>query len=125
MDNMKTAPLIPPQTEFSKRLKNVRLQMKERGLDVLVIFSSPGSLRFGQRGHVMYMSGYEPYFGDTMMVLLQDEKFDALLDIGDSHYFPSDCTWIKNIAQPRDQVDIVSQYINLSRAQDICLHRQN
>ncbi len=111
MDNMKTTPPIPPQTEFSKRLKNVRLQMKERGLDVLVIFSSPGSLRFGQRGHVMYMSGYEPYFGDTMMVLLQDEKFDALLEIGDAHYFPSDCTWIKNITQPRDHVDIVSQYI--------------
>jgi len=111
MDNMKTAPLIPPQTEFSKRLKNVRLQMKERGLDVLVIFSSPGSLRFGQRGHVMYMSGYEPYFGDTMMVLPKDEQFDALLEIGDAHYFPSDCTWIKNIAQPIDRVDTVKQYL--------------
>jgi len=111
MDNMKTAPPIPPQTEFSKRLKNVRLQMKERGLDVLVISSSPGSLRFGQRGHVMYMSGYEPYFGDTMMVLPQDEKFDALLEIGDAHYFPSDCTWIRNIAQPIDRVDTVKQYL--------------
>lgn len=111
MANMKTAPPIPPQTEFSKRLKNVRLQMKERGLDMLVIFSSPGSLRFGQRGHVMYMSGYEPYFGDTMMVLPQDEKFDALLEIDEAQYFASDCTWVKNIRLSIDHVDTVKQYL--------------
>jgi len=111
MANMKIAPPIPPQTEFSKRLKNVRVQMKERGFDVLVIFSSPGSLRFGQRGHVMYLSGYEPYFGDTMMVLPQDEKFDALLEIDEAIYFPSDCTWVKNIKLSRDHVDTVKQYL--------------
>jgi len=111
MDNMKTARPIPPQVEFSKRLESVRMQMKERGLDVLVIFSGPGSLRFGQRGHVMYMSGYEPYFGDTMMVLPQDEKFDALLEIDEAQHFASDCTWIKNIKLSIDHVDTVKQYL--------------
>ena len=108
---METTRPVAPQTEFSKRLKNVRLQMKERELDVLVIYSGPGSIRFGQRGHVMYMSGYEPYFGDTMMVLPQDEKFDALLEIDEAQHFPSDCTWIKDVRLSIDHVSTVKQYL--------------
>ena len=65
----------PPQNEFSRRLLNIRSRMNERAIDILVIYSGPGSLRFGQRGHVMYVSGYEPYFGDTMVILPQDERF--------------------------------------------------
>lgn len=78
---------MTPQNEFSRRLKNVRAKMKDRGLDVLVIYSAPGSIRFGQRGHVMYISGYEPYFGNTMVVLPCDENLSPLLEIGAADYF--------------------------------------
>jgi len=57
--NVTTRP-IPPEGESLKRLKNVRKQMEKRGFDALIIYSGPGSLRFGQRGHVMYMSTTNP-----------------------------------------------------------------
>lgn len=108
---MKITPPIPPQAEFSKRLKNVRAQMKKQQLDILVIYSGPGSLRFGQKGHVMYISGYEPYFGDTMVILPQNEEFEPLLEIGEAQHFPSDCTWIKNIKPSINHVDTVKEYL--------------
>jgi hypothetical protein len=43
---------MPPEEEFARRLKNVRNKMEEKGIDVLVVYSGPGSIRFGQRGHV-------------------------------------------------------------------------
>ena len=60
---------MTPRSEFDRRLKAIRDRMEARNLDLLLIYSTPGSLRFGQRGHVMYVSGYEPYFGDTMLLL--------------------------------------------------------
>jgi Xaa-Pro aminopeptidase len=101
---------MPPQDEFLRRLKNVRKQMEKRGFDALVIYSSQGSLRFGQRGHVMYMSNYEPYFGDTMMVLPQDEKSGALLNTT-SGYQPLDCTWVEEIELSANFVDNVKEYL--------------
>ena len=108
--NTTTRP-IPPEEEFSRRLKNVRKQMEKRGFDALVIYSGPGSLRFGQRGHVMYMSNYEPYFGDTMMVLPQDEKSGALLEIDEAAHFASDCTWIEEIELSSNHVDTAREYL--------------
>jgi len=35
--------------EFERRVKNVRARMEKRGIDILVIYSAPGSMRFGQR----------------------------------------------------------------------------
>lgn len=95
MKNSLVKEAMPPQSEFSRRLKNVRAKMKGRGIDVLVVYSGPGSLRFGQRGHVMYISGYEPYFGDTMIILPRDENLDTLLELDEAHYFTPECTWIK------------------------------
>ena len=69
---------MSPQEEFLRRLKNVRKQMGKRDFDTLIIYSCPGSLRFGQRGHVVYISNQEPYYSDTMMVLPQDKKSGAL-----------------------------------------------
>ena len=108
--NTTTRP-IPPEEEFLRRLKNVRKQMEKRGFDALVIYSCPGSLRFGQRGHVMYMSNYEPYFGDTMMVLPQDEKSGALLEIDEAQYFPSDCTWIEKTELSENHVATAKEYL--------------
>jgi Xaa-Pro aminopeptidase len=102
---------IPPEEEFSRRLKNVRNQMEKRGFDALVIYSGPGSLRFGQRGHVMYMSNYEPYFGDTMMVLPQDEKSGALLEIDEAVHFASNCTWVEEIELSINHVDTARKYL--------------
>jgi Xaa-Pro aminopeptidase len=107
--NVTTRP-IPPEGEFLRRLKNVRKQMEKRSFDALVIYSSQGSLRFGQRGHVMYMSNYEPYFGDTMMVLPQDEKAGALLNTT-SGFQPLDCTWVKEIELSADFVDNARKYL--------------
>jgi len=108
--NTTTRP-IPPEGESLRRLKNVRKQMEKRGFDALVIYSGPGSLRFGQRGHVMYMSNYEPYFGDTMMVLPQDEKAGALLEIDEAAHFASGCTWVEEIEHSRNHVDTARKYL--------------
>ena len=59
MKNSLVRQAMPPEEEFARRLKNVRAKMEDRGIDVLVVYSGPGSLRFGQRGHVMYLTGYE------------------------------------------------------------------
>ena len=85
-----------PEEEISRRLGNVRRKMAEKDIKVLVVFSAPGSLRFGQRGHVLYLSGYEPYFGDCMMILPLDSKLEPVLEIDSADYFPKGCTWLKN-----------------------------
>ena len=101
----------PPQNEFSRRLKNIRSRMKDRGIDILVIYSGPGSLRFGQRGHVMYVSGYEPYFGDTMVILPQDEKLESLLELDEANHFAPASTWIENIKSSIDHVNTLKEYL--------------
>jgi hypothetical protein len=88
---------MTPPKEISGRLKNIRIRMKNREIDVLVIYSAPGSIRFGQRGHVMYISGYESYFGDAMVILPCDENLSPLLEKGAADYFPPECTWIENV----------------------------
>jgi Xaa-Pro aminopeptidase len=100
----------PPQNEFSRRLINIRSRMKERAMDILVIYSGPGSLRFGQRGHVMYVSGYEPYFGDTMVILPQDERFETLLELDEANHFAPATTWIENIKSSVDHVNTLKKY---------------
>ncbi len=107
----KTARPIPPEDELLRRLKNVRKEMERRGLDALIIYSGPGSMRFGQRGHVMYMANYEPYFGDTMMVFPQDESFGALLEIDEAEHFPSGCTWVENIEPSTNHVNTAKNYL--------------
>lgn len=102
----------PPQNEFSRRLKHIRSRMEERDIDILIIYSNPGSLRFGQRGHVMYVSGYEPYFGDTMVILPQDENMETLLELGESHHFTPSSTWIKNIKSSIDHVNTFKEYLH-------------
>ena len=85
--------------------------MKDRGIDILVVYSAPGSIRFGQRGHVMYVSGYEPYFGDTMAILPLDESLTPLLEIGAAGYFPTECTWIENVKPAGDHVQTLKKYL--------------
>ncbi len=111
MENSLVKEAMPPQSEFSRRLKNVRAKMEDRGIDVLVVYSGPGSLRFGQRGHVMYISGYEPYFGDTMVILPRDENLDTLLELDEAHYFTPECTWIKNVKPSRDHIQTLKKYL--------------
>ena len=103
--------LMTPENEFSKRLKNVRAKMEMRRIEVLVIYSASGSLRFGQRGHVMYISGYEPYFGHTMMILPLDEDLSPLLEIDASGYFPSESTWIENVRPAGDHIRDLKEYL--------------
>ena len=108
----------PPQSEFSRRLNNIRNTMKERQIDVLVIYSGPGSLRFGQRGHVMYVSGYEPYFGDTMVILPQDENIEPLLELDEAQHFTPGCSWIENVKQSLDHVNTVKEYLHDHKLQN-------
>ena len=102
---------MAPHAEFSKRIKNVRGKMNDREIDVLVVYSAPGSIRFGQRGHVMYLSGYEPYFGNTMVILPADEDLSPLLEIGAANYFPPECTWIENVKSAGDHVQLLKDYL--------------
>ncbi|MCW3991085.1 MAG: Xaa-Pro peptidase family protein [Candidatus Bathyarchaeota archaeon] len=103
--------MIWPQEEFSRRLCNIRAKMRGRGLDVLVIYSGPGSMRFGQRGHVMYVSGHEPYFGDTMVILPLDESLSPVLEIGAAAYFPLEATWIEDVRPPGDFAQTLKKYL--------------
>ncbi len=108
----------PPQNEFSRRLLNIRSRMNERAIDILVIYSGPGSLRFGQRGHVMYVSGYEPYFGDTMVILPQDERFETLLELDEANHFAPATTWIETIESSIDHVNTLKKYLQDNKLTD-------
>jgi Xaa-Pro aminopeptidase len=101
-----------PEEEISRRLGNVRRRMEEKDIEVLVVFSAPGSLRYGQRGHVLYLSGYEPYFGDCMMILPLDDKLEPILEIGSANYFPEDCTWIKSIVEAGNHIEVIKRYLS-------------
>jgi Xaa-Pro aminopeptidase len=86
--------------------------MAERGLEALIVFSSPGNLRFGQRGHVLYLSGYEPYFGDCMMILPLDPAIDAVLVKDEANHFPQGCTWIADVRGAGDRVKVVGEFLS-------------
>jgi len=101
-----------PEEEMSRRLGNVRRRMAERDIEVLVVFSAPGSLRFGQRGHVLYLSGYEPYFGECMMILPLDSGLEPVLEIGSAGYFPEGCTWVKNQVAAGSHIDVIKSYLS-------------
>ena len=86
--------------------------MLDLEIDGLAIFSAPGSMRYGQRGHVLYVSGYEPYFGDTMAILPADRDVDPVLQIDSADYFPSECTWIDEVIGARDPATALRSYVN-------------
>ena len=100
-----------PKQEFKARVQNVRKAMSARRLEFLVVFSSPGSMRFGQRGHVLYLSGYEPYFGNTMLIFPQEDRAETLLQIDEARHFPSDCTWVSEVRNPQDPVKTIKEYL--------------
>ena len=100
-----------PLAEFQNRVRNVRERMGRKNLDLLLMFSSPGSMRYGQRGHVMYLSGHESYFGNTMMILPLDSDIEPLLQIGSADFFPSQFTWVENTVHAQDFVKTVRGYL--------------
>ncbi len=58
-----------PASEFETRVRNIRQQMKQRGLDVLLIYTQ-------RRGHVPYVSGYRPNYhthSAAIVLLLERE----------------------------------------------------
>lgn len=100
-----------PADEIDRRIARVRRRMADRGLEALIVFSSPGSLRFGQRGHVLYLSGYEPYFGDCMMVLPLAHGVDPVLVKDEADHFPHACTWIADVREPGDRMKVVREFL--------------
>ena len=102
---------MTPRTEFDRRLASIRSKMEARNLDLLLIYSTPGSLRFGQRGHVMYASGYEPYFGDTMLLLPRRASQDPLLEIDSADHFSSLSTWVENVKPAGDHIQTLQAYL--------------
>jgi Xaa-Pro aminopeptidase len=100
-----------PEEEIFRRFGNVRKKMSEKDIEVLVVFSGPGSMRYGQRGHVLYLSGYEPYFGNSMMILPLDTKLEPVLETDSASYFPPDCTWIKNQVEAGNHIEVIKDYL--------------
>jgi Xaa-Pro aminopeptidase len=102
---------MTPSSEFDRRLAAIRARMDARDLDLLLIYSTPGSLRFGQRGHVMYVSGYEPYFGDTMLLLPRRANSPPLLEIDSANHFSRLSTWVDNVKHAGDHVQTLHAYL--------------
>lgn len=111
MEHLAQGGMSVPRDELDGRVASVRQAMAARGLEALVVFSSPGSLRFGQRGHVLYLSGYEPYFGDCMMILPADDTIDAVLVKDAADHFPQACTWIEDVQGAGDRVKVVAEFL--------------
>ncbi|MHC4707663.1 MAG: M24 family metallopeptidase [Planctomycetota bacterium] len=101
-----------PEEEIFRRFRNVRRKMAEKEIEVLVVFSAPGSLKFGQRGHVLYLSGYEPYFGDCMMILPLDSNLEPVLEIDSANYFAEGCTWVKNKVDAGNHIEVIKSYLS-------------
>ena len=68
-------------------------------------------MRYEQRGHVLYVSGYEPYFGDTMAILPSEKDHEPVLQVDSADYFPSECTWIEKIVHAQDLLATVEDYL--------------
>jgi Xaa-Pro aminopeptidase len=102
---------MPPKDEIARRFRAIREEMSSRGLDLLLVYSQPGSMRFGQRGHVLYVSGYEPYFGDTMVLLPRDERIAPLLEIDSADHHPSLKTWIDDVRPAGDHVAALKDFL--------------
>lgn len=100
-----------PKEETAHRAAQIRKAMERRGVDLLIAFSSPGSMRYGQRGHVMYLSGYEPYFGNTMVIIPVEKSIDSLLQTDSADYFPSECTWIEKVVSAHDPARTIADYM--------------
>jgi len=43
-----------PDEEISRRFSNVRREMAEKEIEVLVVFSAPGSMRYGQIKKIVF-----------------------------------------------------------------------
>lgn len=71
--------MIAPKVEYKPRLERVRKRMKEERIGMLLDHSIPGSLRFGYKGHVLYLSGYEPYTGTATVILPPEENLASSL----------------------------------------------
>ena len=102
---------MTPSAEFDRRLAAIRAGMEARDLDLLLIYSTPGSLRFGQRGHVMYVSGHEPYFGDTMLLLPRRASPPPLLEIDSANHYSRVSTWVENVKHAGDHVQTLHAYL--------------
>ncbi len=112
MEHLARDEMSIPRQEIDRRIASVRRRMAGRGLEALIVFSSPGSLRFGQRGHVLYLSGYEPYFGDCMMILPLDDTIDAVLVKDAADHFPQTCTWIADVRGAGDRAKVVGEFLS-------------
>ena len=111
MEHLAQDEMSVPQQEIDGRIARVRRRMVARGIEALIVFSSPGSLRYGQRGHVLFLSGYEPYFGDCMMILPLDDTIDAVLVKDAADYFSQACTWIADVRAAGDRVKVVRDFL--------------
>ena len=111
MEHLAAGEASVPGDEIDRRLAAVRRRMADRGLEALIVFSAPGNLRFGQRGHVLYLSGYEPYFGDCMLLLPLDPAIGAVLVKDAANYFPETCTWVADVRDAGDYVTTVSGFL--------------
>lgn len=100
-----------PKEEISRRFKNIRTEMAEKDIELLIVFSGPGSMRYGQRGHVLYLSGYEAYFGDSMLIIPLDSKLEAVLETDSAEYFPEGCTWVKKREKAGNHIDVIKNYL--------------
>jgi len=103
--------MLAPQSEYDDRIQAVRLEMAKRGLDLLVVYSGPGAMRYGQRGHVLYLSGHEPYFGDCMLLLTRDPNHEPVLELDSAGHYSPLVTWIKDVREPCNHTDLLKSYI--------------
>src|SRR5580704_12388447 len=61
-----------PTSEFETRVRNIRQQMKQRGLDVLLIYTQ-------RRGHVPYVSGYRPNYHTHSAAIVLPLELDPIM----------------------------------------------
>lgn len=104
--------MLAPKKEYENRLKAVRTEMERRQLDLLLVYSGPGAMRYGQRGHVLYLSGYEPYFGDCMLLLTRSTVYEPVLEIDSADHFSPLVTWVKDVREPHNHIDLLKAYIS-------------
>jgi Xaa-Pro aminopeptidase len=104
-----------PKEETTRRVSRIKKTMERCGVDLLAVFSSPGSMRYGQRGHVMYLSGYEPYFGNAMVIIPVEKGMGPLLQTDSADYFPSECTWIDDVVSAQDPANTIVAYMKEKR----------
>ncbi len=87
-----------PTSEFENRVRNIRRQMEQRGMDVLLIYSQ-------RRGHIPYVSGYRPNYHTHSAAMVLPLERDPIMWVKFAFDLPRarSVSWLQDIRASKSE----------------------